>query len=156
MGTVSLSLTTRKAGPSGSMSSPSPCATGMPRGHRDPVRPNDTLQSLTVLEHDHLLTITDSGYGSDRVRGVPWPRPGHRGSSTSGWIRARGRGRPVVSPGDEVHCHVSSGNVMRTRVDEILHPEAEHPAASRIMNLEEGDKIVGVAVIRAETGEKGT
>jgi len=120
------------------------------------MRPNDTLQSLTVLEHDHLLTITDSGYGKrtefDEFRGHGRGTMGViniRMEYESGVVAARS-----VSPGDEVIVMSSSGNVMRTRVDEVSI-QKRNTRGVRIMNLEEGDKIVGVAVIRAETEENG-
>jgi DNA gyrase subunit A len=50
----------------------------------------------------------------------------------------------------------SGGNVMRTRVDEVSI-QKRNTRGVRIMNLEEGHKIVGVAVVRPETnGENGT
>ena len=49
------------------------------------IRPNDVLQSLTVVEHDHLLTITDAGHGKrtefDEFRG--------HGRGTQGVINIR-------------------------------------------------------------------
>jgi DNA gyrase subunit A len=121
------------------------------------MRPNDTLQSLTVLEHAHLLTITDSGYGKrtefDEFRG--------HGRGTMGVINIRMEyesgvmAARSVSPGDEVIVMSSSGNVMRTRVDEVSI-QKRNTRGVRIMNLEEGDRIMGVAVIRAETEENGS
>jgi DNA gyrase subunit A len=114
-------------------------------------RPNDVLQSLTVLAHDHLLTITDSGYGKrtefDEFRG--------HGRGTQGVINIRMDyengvvAALSVSPGDEIIVMSSGGNVMRTRVDEISI-QKRNTRGVRIMNLEEGDRIVGVGVVRHE------
>ena len=121
------------------------------------MRPNDTLQSLTVLEHHHLLTITDSGYGKrtefDEFRGHGRGTMGViniRMEYESGVVAARS-----VSPGDEVIVMSSSGNVMRTRVDEVSI-QKRNTRGVRIMNLEEGDRIVGVAVIRLEPELNGS
>jgi DNA gyrase subunit A len=43
----------------------------------------------------------------------------------------------------------SGGNVMRTRVDEVSI-QKRNTRGVRIMNLEEGHRIVGVAVVRPE------
>jgi len=122
------------------------------------IRPNDVLQSLTVVGHDHLLTITDSGHGKrtefDEFRG--------HGRGTMGVINIRMDyeygvvAARSVSPGDEVIVMSSGGNVMRTRVDEVSI-QKRNTRGVRIMNLEEGDRIVGVAVVRPDTnGENGT
>ena len=121
------------------------------------IRPNDVLQSLTVVEHDHLLTITDSGHGKrtefDEFRG--------HGRGTQGVINIRMDyehgvvAARSVSPGDEVIVMSSGGNVMRTRVDEVSI-QKRNTRGVRIMNLEEGHRIVGVAVVRPEAnGENG-
>ncbi len=122
------------------------------------IRPNDVLQSLTVVEHDHLLTITDSGHGKrtefDEFRG--------HGRGTQGVINIRMDyehgvvAARSVSPGDEIIVMSSGGNVMRTRVDEVSI-QKRNTRGVRIMNLEEGHRIVGVAVVRPEAdGENGT
>jgi DNA gyrase subunit A len=115
------------------------------------IRPNDVLQSLTVVEHDHLLTITDSGHGKrtefDEFRG--------HGRGTMGVINIRMDyehgvvAARSVSPGDEIIVMSSGGNVMRTRVDEVSI-QKRNTRGVRIMNLEEGHRIVGVAVVRPE------
>ena len=60
-----------------------------------------------------------------------------------------------VSPEDEIIVMSSSGNVMRTRVSEISI-QKRRTWGVRIMNPEEGDRVVGVAIVRPETnGENG-
>ncbi|MDD1668687.1 MAG: DNA gyrase subunit A, partial [Methanomicrobiales archaeon] len=122
------------------------------------IRPNDVLQSLTVVEHDHLLTITDSGHGKrtefDEFRGHGRGTMGViniRMDYENGVVAARS-----VSPGDEIIVMSSGGNVMRTRVDEVSI-QKRNTRGVRIMNLEEGDRIVGIAVVRPDAnGENGT
>ncbi len=122
------------------------------------IRPSDVLQSLTVVEHDHLLTITDSGHGKrtefDEFRGHGRGTMGViniRMDYENGVVAARS-----VSPGDEIIVMSSGGNVMRTRVDEVSI-QKRNTRGVRIMNLEEGHRIVGVAVVRPEAnGENGT
>jgi DNA gyrase subunit A len=115
------------------------------------MRPNDVLQSITMVEHDHLLTITNSGYGKrtefDEFRGHGRGTMGViniRMEYESGVVAARS-----VSPGDEIIVMSSGGNVMRTRVDEISI-QKRNTRGVRIMNLEGGDRIVGVAVVRPD------
>jgi DNA gyrase subunit A len=119
------------------------------------IRPSDVLQSLTVVEHDHLLTITDAGHGKrtefDEFRGHGRGTMGViniRMDYENGVVAARS-----VSPGDEVIVMSSGGNVMRTRVDEVSI-QKRNTRGVRIMNLEEGDRIVGVAVVRPDTNEE--
>ena len=122
------------------------------------VRPSDVLQSLTVVEHAHLLTITDAGHGKrtefDEFRGHGRGTMGViniRMDYENGVVAARS-----VSPGDEIIVMSSAGNVMRTKVDEVSI-QKRNTRGVRIMNLEEGDRIVGVAVVRPDTeGENGT
>ncbi|MDD1667167.1 MAG: hypothetical protein LUO96_01740, partial [Methanomicrobiales archaeon] len=62
----------------------------------------------------------------------------------------------AVAKGDEIIVMSSSGNVMRTRVSEISI-QKRNTRGVRIMNLEEGDRVVGVAIVRPEmNGENGT
>jgi len=122
------------------------------------IRSSDVLQSLTVVEHDHLLTITDSGHGKrtefDEFRGHGRGTMGViniRMDYENGVVAARS-----VSPGDEIIVMSSGGNVMRTRVDEVSI-QKRNTRGVRIMNLEEGDRIVGIAVVRPEpNGGNGT
>jgi DNA gyrase subunit A len=122
------------------------------------MRGQDVLKALTVVEHDFLLTITDAGYGKltefDEFRG--------HGRGTTGVLNIKtdraGLGVVVamaVARADEIIVMSSSGNVMRTRVSEISI-QKRNTRGVRIMNLEEGDRIVGVAVVRPEAnGENG-
>jgi DNA gyrase subunit A len=122
------------------------------------MRGQDALKALTVVEHDYLLTITDAGYGKltefDEFRG--------HGRGTTGVLNIKtdraGLGVVVamaVAKADEIIVMSSSGNVMRTRVTEISI-QKRNTRGVRIMNLEEGDRVVGVAIVRPEmNGEDG-
>jgi DNA gyrase subunit A len=122
------------------------------------MRGQDALKALTVVEHDYLLTITDAGYGKltefDEFRG--------HGRATTGVLNIKtdraGLGVVVamaVAKADEIIVMSSSGNVMRTRVSEISI-QKRNTRGVRIMNLEEGDRVVGVAIVRPEmNGENG-
>ncbi|MDD1667128.1 MAG: DNA gyrase subunit A [Methanomicrobiales archaeon] len=123
------------------------------------MRGQDALKALTVVEHDYLLTVTDAGMGKltefDEFRG--------HGRGTTGVLNIKtdraGLGVVVamaVATGDEIIVMSSSGNVMRTRVSEISI-QKRNTRGVRIMNLEEGDRVVGVAIVRPEmNGENGT
>ncbi|HVN66279.1 MAG TPA: DNA gyrase subunit A [Methanomicrobiales archaeon] len=122
------------------------------------MRGQDALKALTVVEHDYLLTVTDAGYGKltefDEFRG--------HGRGTTGVLNIKtdraGLGVVVamaVAKADEIIVMSSSGNVMRTRVSEISI-QKRNTRGVRIMNLEDGDRVVGVAIVRPEAnGEDG-
>jgi DNA gyrase subunit A len=122
------------------------------------MRGQDALKALTVVEHDYLLTLTDAGMGKltefDEFRG--------HGRGTTGVLNIKtdraGLGVVVamaVAKADEIIVMSSSGNVMRTRVSEISI-QKRNTRGVRVMNLEEGDRVVGVAVVRPEmNGENG-
>jgi DNA gyrase subunit A len=137
----------------------------VPMRHRDAqgvigirLRPNDSLQCITVVNYNHLLTVSDVGYGKlTEIEEFP-----AHGRATMGVINIRMEyGNSVVaaksvSPEDEIIVMSSSGNVMRTRVSEISI-QKRRTWGVRIMNLEEGDHVVGVAIVRTEVnGENGS
>jgi DNA gyrase subunit A len=122
------------------------------------MRGQDAAKALTVVERDYLLTVTDAGYGKltefEEFRG--------HGRGTTGVLNIKtdraGLGvvaAMAVAREDEIIVMSSSGNVMRTRVSEISI-QKRNTRGVRIMNLEEGDRVVGVAIVRRETdGENG-
>ena len=120
------------------------------------LRFEDVLQDMTVVEKDHLLTITEKGYGKrtefDEFRG--------HGRATMGVknIQVDVSGGVVSSKAvydtDEVILMSTSGIVMRTKVSEISI-QKRSTRGVRIMKLDSGDSVVGFAILQAEdeTGE---
>ncbi len=60
----------------------------------------------------------------------------------------------AVSLQDEVIVMSASGVVMRTKVGEISR-QKRSAGGVRIMKLDQGDRVVGMTVLREEFGEEG-
>jgi len=115
------------------------------------LRKEDAVVAVTLLEKDHLLTISDTGFGKrsefDEFRG--------HGRGTLG-VRAMLLDRDsvviesrAVNDTDEIVVMTASGIVIRTRVNEI-RIIGRGTKGVHIMRLDEGDRVVGVAVVPAE------
>ncbi|OPY38255.1 MAG: DNA gyrase subunit A [Methanoregula sp. PtaU1.Bin051] len=125
----------------------------------------DTVCAITLLEKDHLLTISDVGMGKrtefDDFRGHGRGTMGVRNiqlDREAVVIESR-----AVADSDEIVVMTASGIVIRMRVSEI-RIIGRGTKGVRIMRLDEGDRVVGVAVVpaeirndegNAETGEPG-
>ena len=117
------------------------------------LREGDSVQVLTIVQEGHLLTLTEKGYGK---RTSFEEFMGH-GRGTMGVRNIITRGSRVVTTKavfskDEIILMSASGIVMRTRVDEISI-QKRNTRGVRVMKLDEGDKLVGVAVIPPELEE---
>ncbi|MDD1705852.1 MAG: DNA gyrase subunit A [Methanoregulaceae archaeon] len=115
------------------------------------MRGGDTVVALTLLEKDHLLTISDVGFGKrtefDEFRG--------HGRGTMG-VRNMQLDRDAVViascavlDSDEILVMTASGIVIRTPVSEI-RVIGRGTKGVRIMRLGENDRVVGIAVVPAE------
>jgi DNA gyrase subunit A len=120
------------------------------------LRGSDLLKASTVVEKDHLLTITENGMGKrtdfDEFRGHGRGTMGVRNIMTD---RAGGgvvETKAVVS-GDEIIVMSASGIVIRTKVEEISI-QKRSTRGVRIMKLDQGDRVVGVAVLQPEMEEE--
>jgi DNA gyrase subunit A len=112
---------------------------------------DDTIQAITLVEKDRLLTISDAGFGKrtefDEFRG--------HGRGTTGVKNILLERNAVViesravSDSDEIVVMTASGVVMRTRVDEI-RIIGRGTKGVRIMRLDEGDRVIGVAFVPAD------
>ncbi|MDN7023900.1 DNA gyrase subunit A [Methanoculleus sp. FWC-SCC1] len=116
------------------------------------LRDDDTLQSATVAEKDHLLTITEKGYGKrtdfDEFRGHGRGTMGVKNIVTdlrSGVVVAS----TAVSDDDEIIVMSASGIVIRTKVSEISI-QKRSTRGVRVMKLGAGDRVVGVAILRSD------
>ena len=120
------------------------------------LRHGDALQAISVVENDHLLTITEQGYGKrtdfDEFRG--------HGRGTMGVrnivVDVRGGsviGSMAVSDDDEIIVMSASGIVIRTKVSEISI-QKRGTRGVRIMKLDEGDRVIGFTILDAGEEEK--
>jgi len=116
------------------------------------LRHGDALQAVSVVENDHLLTITEQGFGKrtdfDEFRG--------HGRGTMGVrnivVDVRGGsviGSMAVSDDDEIIVMSASGIVIRTKVSEISI-QKRGTRGVRIMRLDDGDRVIGFTILDAE------
>ncbi|WAI01246.1 DNA gyrase subunit A [Methanogenium organophilum] len=115
------------------------------------LRYGDLLQDVTVIEKDHLLTITERGYGKrtefDEFMGHGRATMGVRNIQTdysAGVVSSK-----AISCDDEVLLMSSSGIVMRTPASEISI-QKRGTRGVRIMKLDNGDSLVGFTIVKAE------
>jgi DNA gyrase subunit A len=112
------------------------------------LRGGDTVVAVTLLEKDHLLTISDVGFGKrtdfDEFRG--------HGRGTMGVRNMQLEREAVViascavSESDEIIVMTASGTVIRTPVNEI-RIIGRGTKGVRIMRLDENDRVIGIAVV---------
>jgi DNA gyrase subunit A len=120
------------------------------------LRGSDLLKASTVVEKDHLLTITENGMGKrtdfDEFRGHGRGTMGVRNIMTD---RAGGGvvETKAVAGGDEIIVMSASGIVIRTKIEEISI-QKRSTRGVRIMKLDHGDRVVGVAVLQPEIEEE--
>ena len=117
------------------------------------LRGGDTIAAITLVEKDHLLTISDIGIGKrtefDDFRGHGRGTMGVRNillERDAVVIESR-----AVADSEEIVVMTASGIVIRTRVEEI-RIIGRGTKGVRIMRLDEGDRVVGVAVVPADVG----
>lgn len=118
------------------------------------LRYGDLLQDIAVIEKDHLLTITQRGYGKrtefDEFMGHGRATMGVRNIQTdcsAGVVSSK-----AVSDDDEVLLMSSSGIVMRTPASEISI-QKRGTRGVRIMKLDDGDSLVGFTIVKPEPEE---
>jgi DNA gyrase subunit A len=115
------------------------------------LRGEDTIVALTLVEKDHLLTISDVGFGKrtefDDFRG--------HGRGTMGVRNMQLERDAVVIDSravldtEEILVMSASGVVIRTQVSEV-RITGRGTKGVRIMRLDEKDRVVGVAVFQPE------
>jgi len=111
----------------------------------------DELQDVTPIEKDHLLTITEKGYGKrtefDEFRGHGRATMGVRNIQTdvSGGVVSS----KAVSDMEDIILMSRSGIVIRTKVSEISI-QKRGTRGVRIMKLDDGDSVVGFTILDTE------
>jgi DNA gyrase subunit A len=115
------------------------------------LRGEDTIVSVTLLEKDHLLTISDVGFGKrsefDEFMGHGRGTMGVRNMQLERdavIIESR-----AVSNSDEIIAMTASGVVIRTPVSEI-RVIGRGTKGVRVMRLDDKDKVVGIAFVPAD------
>jgi DNA gyrase subunit A len=108
-----------------------------------------------VVVKDHLFVVTDSGYGKrtafDEFRGHGRGTRGVKNIKTErdeSVVTAKS-----VAEGEELVVMSAEGNVMRTLVSGISI-QGRNTQGVRIMRLNTGDRVVGVAVVQSEPDEE--
>jgi DNA gyrase subunit A len=119
------------------------------------MRGNDVLKAITVLDKDMLLTITENGRGK-RTEFEEFRGHGRGTMGVRNILTDREGGAVVttkaVSDNDEIIVMSASGIVMRTKVSEISI-QKRSTRGVRIMKMDTGDRVVGVAVLVPELDE---
>jgi len=122
------------------------------------LRHGDALQAVSVVEEDHLLTITELGYGKrtefDEFRGHGRGTLGVRNIVVD--VRAGNVvGSMAVSDDDEIIVMSASGIVIRTKVSEISI-QKRGTRGVRVMKLDDGDRVIGFTILDSdeEDGEE--
>jgi DNA gyrase subunit A len=119
------------------------------------MRGNDLLKAITVLDKDMLLTITENGRGK-RTEFEEFRGHGRGTMGVRNILTDREGGAVVttkaVSDNDEIIVMSASGIVMRTKVSEISI-QKRSTRGVRIMKMDSGDRVVGVAVLVPELEE---
>jgi DNA gyrase subunit A len=117
------------------------------------LRGEDTIVAVTLLEKDHLLTISDVGFGKrtefDDFRGHGRGTLGVKNMLLERDDNAVVIESRAVSVGDQIVVMTASGVVIRIRVDEI-RIIGRGTKGVRIMRLDKGDRVIGVAFVPAD------
>ena len=121
------------------------------------LRRGDAVRALTLVEKDHLLTITEGGFGKrtafDEFRGKGRGTMGVRNIVTN---LERGGVVSSLAIGDdeEIVITTAGGVVMRTEARDIS-VQKRSTQGVRIIRVDEGDKVTSIAVVPAdEVGEE--
>jgi DNA gyrase subunit A len=113
------------------------------------LRGEDSVVAVTLLEKDHLLTISDVGFGKrsefEEFRG--------HGRGTMGVKNMQLERDAViiesraVSDTDEIIVMTAEGIVMRTRVSEI-RIIGRGTKGVRTIRLDDKDRVIGIAIVQ--------
>lgn len=116
------------------------------------LRRGDAVRALTLVEKDHLLTITEGGFGKrtafDEFRGKGRGTMGVRNIVTN---LERGGVVSSIAIGDdeEIVVTTAGGVVMRTQGGDISIQKRSTQGV-RIIRVDDGDKVTSVAVVPAD------
>ncbi len=111
----------------------------------------DTIVAVTLLEKDHLLTVSDVGFGK-RTEFSEFMGHGRGTQGVRNMLLERDAvviESRAISDNDEIIVMTASGMVIRTPVSEF-RVIGRGTKGVRVMRLEEKDKIIGIAVVPAD------
>jgi DNA gyrase subunit A len=117
---------------------------------------DDTIVAVTLLEKDHLLTVSDVGFGK-RTEFAEFMGHGRGTMGVRNMLLERDAvviESRAISDGDEIIVMTASGIVIRTPVSEF-RVIGRGTKGVKVMRLEEKDRIIGIAVVPAEMAEGG-
>jgi DNA gyrase subunit A len=119
----------------------------------------DQVVGLEVVgsEEERILAVCERGYGKRTV--VSEFRKQSRGGKGVILIDASDRNGPVVGiasvgPDHEVLLVTNRGQLIRTKASEIRET-SRNAQGVRLMNVDEGERLVGIEVFEAQFGEDG-
>ena len=131
-------------------------ATGV-RGIR--LRPNDTVVGMALVDPNAtLLTVCENGYGK-RTAFDEYRTTGRGGQGIIN-IKTTARNGKVVSmmtvrDGDDLMVITQAGQIVRIGVDaKSIRPIGRATQGIRIIRLNEADRLVAVARVKADAGEE--
>jgi DNA gyrase subunit A len=109
-------------------------------------------------EEERILAVCERGYGKRTV--ISEFRKQSRGGKGVILIDASERNGPVVGiasvgPEHEVLLVTDRGQLIRTKASEIRET-GRNAQGVRLMNVEDGERVVGIEVFEAQFGEEGT
>jgi DNA gyrase subunit A len=119
------------------------------------LRRGDAVRALTLVEKDHLLTITGGGYGK-RTTFDEFRDKGRGTMGVRNIVTNLDRGGVVASIAigaeEEIVITTAGGVVMRTRACDISI-QKRNTQGVRIIRVDDGDKVTSVAVVPADEGD---
>ena len=117
-----------------------------------------------MSEEPHLLTATEGGYGKRT------PTTEYLVHSEDGSMRPQGRGGKgrrdmkttkgavvtlkLIQPGDDLMLITQNGMIVRIAADTVRQT-GRNTQGVRVVNIKEGDKLVGVARVADNDGDEG-
>ncbi len=126
------------------------------RGIRLPEGENEEVISLIIADADGaVLVASENGYGK-RTPIADFPVHGRGGQGVIALQISERNGRVVgallVRPDDEIMLISSSGTLVRTPVNDVSE-QGRNTQGVRLIRLDEGDRLVGLERILADSGE---
>ncbi|HJK02101.1 MAG TPA: DNA gyrase subunit A [Methanocorpusculum sp.] len=115
------------------------------------LRRGDVVRALTLVEKDHLLTITEGGYGKrtsfDEFHGKGRGTMGVRNILTN-LERGGVVSSLAIGNDEEIVITTAGGVVMRTQADDISIQKRSTQGV-RVIRVDEGDRVTSIAVVPA-------
>jgi DNA gyrase subunit A len=113
------------------------------------------METITPDSTASILTVTERGYGK-RTLVSEYRLQGRAGRGIIS-VKVTDRNGPAVSfhqvrDGDEIMVMTAEGKILRTKVDDVREI-GRNAQGVRLIDMEEADRVVGVAKLAESTGE---